>query len=135
MKRKKGQKFSTFRSGDLNPRFSVIFPPMIWIFMESEEVEIKSYKLLKEIGLYLPPQIFVLPTAMLSWCWTTGVNKTTNSHLLDIDINILGQIVQKVYVTWGNFLGLGFKVHIFWEGHKILRNLHLTFVLCSTSQK
>ena len=29
----------------------------------------------------------------------------------------------------------GFKVHIFWEGHKILRNLHLTFVLCSASQK
>ena len=27
------------------------------------------------------------------------------------------------------------KVHIFWEGHKILRNLHLTFVLCSASQK
>ena len=26
------------------------------------------------------------------------------------------------------------KVHIFWEGHKILRNLHLTFVLCSASQ-
>ena len=31
-----------FRSGDLNPRFSVIFPPMIWIFMWSEEPEIKS---------------------------------------------------------------------------------------------
>ena len=27
------------------------------------------------------------------------------------------------------------KVHIFWEGPKILRNLHLTFVLCSASQK
>ena len=27
------------------------------------------------------------------------------------------------------------KAHIFWEGHKILRNLHLTFVLCSASQK
>ena len=27
------------------------------------------------------------------------------------------------------------KVHIFWEGHKILRNLHLTFVLCSANQK
>ena len=26
------------------------------------------------------------------------------------------------------------KVHIFWEGHKILRNLHLTFVLCSASK-
>ena len=24
-------------------------------------------------------------------------------------------------------LNLDFKVHIFWEGHKILRNLHLTF--------
>ena len=29
-------------SRDLNPRFSVIFPPMIWIFMESEKPEIKS---------------------------------------------------------------------------------------------
>ena len=27
------------------------------------------------------------------------------------------------------------KVHIFWEGYKILRNLHLTFVLCGASQK
>ena len=32
----------TFRRGDLNPRFSVIFSPMIWIFMWSEEPEIKS---------------------------------------------------------------------------------------------
>ena len=28
-----------------------------------------------------------------------------------------------------------YKVHIFWDGHKILRNLHLTFVLCGASQK
>ena len=41
MKRNK-KNFLTFRSGDLNPRFSVIFPPMIWIFMESEKPEIKS---------------------------------------------------------------------------------------------
>ena len=27
------------------------------------------------------------------------------------------------------------KVHIFWEGHKILQNLPLTFVLCCASQK
>ena len=26
------------------------------------------------------------------------------------------------------------KVHIFWEGHKILRNLHQLFVLSTTSQ-
>ena len=42
MKRKKDKNFLTLRSGDSNPRFSVIFPPMIWIFMESEEPEIKS---------------------------------------------------------------------------------------------
>ena len=30
---------------------------------------------------------------------------------------------------------INFKVHLFWEGHNILWNLHLTFVLCSTSQK
>ena len=40
--KKKEQIFLTFRSGDLNPRFSVIFRPMIWIFMKSEEDEIKS---------------------------------------------------------------------------------------------
>ena len=27
------------------------------------------------------------------------------------------------------------KVHIFWEGHKILRNLHLTFDYATHSQK
>ena len=26
------------------------------------------------------------------------------------------------------------KVHIFWEGHKILRNLHQLFILCTASQ-
>ena len=26
------------------------------------------------------------------------------------------------------------KIHIFWEGHKILRNLHQLFVLCTASQ-
>ena len=41
-KRKKNKKFLTFRSGDLNPRFSVIFPAQDLNFMESEEPEIKS---------------------------------------------------------------------------------------------
>ena len=27
------------------------------------------------------------------------------------------------------------KVYTFWEGHTIMRNLHLTFALCSASQK
>ena len=41
------------------------------------------------------------------------------------DFNQLGQlIVPDLFV----------KVQTFWEGHKILRNLYLTFVLCSASQ-
>ena len=38
----------------------------------------------------------------------------------------------EIAILMGNIL----KVHIvFWEGHKILQNLHLNFVLCSASQK
>ena len=36
--------------------------------------------------------------------------------------------------TYGH-LSFDFKVHIFGEGHKILRNLHLNFVLCCASQR
>ena len=32
----------TFQGEDSNPRFSVIFPPMIWIFMKAEDDKIKS---------------------------------------------------------------------------------------------
>ena len=46
-KEKDGQKILTFPSRDLNPRFSVIFPPIIWIFLESEEGEIKSKQVSK----------------------------------------------------------------------------------------
>ena len=42
MNRKRTKIFLTFRSGDSNSRFSVIFPPMILIFMEGEGDEIKS---------------------------------------------------------------------------------------------
>ena len=37
-----------------------------------------------------------------------------------------------VWVRWPCILLL--KFHTFWEGHKILRNLHCRFVLCSASQ-
>ena len=42
MNRKRTKKILTLRSGDSNPRFSVIFPPMIWIYMEGEGDKIKS---------------------------------------------------------------------------------------------
>ena len=40
----------TFQSGDSNPRFSVIFQPMISIFMEGEGDEIKSKQPSKRDG-------------------------------------------------------------------------------------
>jgi hypothetical protein len=42
MSRKRTKKNLTLRSGDSNPRFLVIFSPMIGIFMEGEGDEIKS---------------------------------------------------------------------------------------------
>ena len=53
MNRKRTNFFMTFQSGDSNPRFSVIFPSMIWIFMEGEGDEIKS-KQDSKTGLYVP---------------------------------------------------------------------------------
>ena len=37
------------------------------------------------------------------------------------------------FITWVSELAMDnfHKVHIFWEGHKILRNFHLTSVLCT----
>ena len=42
---------------------------------------------------------------------------------------------MKEFLDFEATLGTSIKVHIFWEGHKILQNLHLTFVICSASQK
>ena len=53
MKRKEKIKFLTFRNRDSNPRFSVIFPPEIWIFMEGGGDEIKLGKEVKISRLYL----------------------------------------------------------------------------------
>ena len=47
---KKGKKNLNFRSEDSNSRFSVIFLPMIWIFMEGEGVKIKSKQASKRDG-------------------------------------------------------------------------------------
>ena len=45
------------------------------------------------------------------------------------------QWIKKMKKRISNFLLDIIKVHISWEGHKILRILHLTYVLCSASQK
>ena len=54
-----------------------------------------------------------------------GYNQVDNFPLADIWFFLLCCSVASFHVS---------KVYIFWEGHKILRNLHLTFVLCSASQ-
>ena len=43
--------------------------------------------------------------------------------------------VQYKFVVFVGGSGEQYKVHIFWEGHKILRNLHLTFDCMYSSQK
>ena len=45
------------------------------------------------------------------------------------DQNRKQNIYKSLFIT-----GKSVKVHIFWEGHKILRNLHQLFVLCTASQ-
>ena len=46
----------------------------------------------------------------------------------------LSKIDSFIFEIFFYHYGLISKVHIFWEGHKILRNLHRRFVLCSNSQ-
>ena len=50
MNRKRTKFFLTYWSGDSNPSFSVIFLPMIWIFIEGEGDEIKSKQASKRDG-------------------------------------------------------------------------------------
>ena len=61
--------------------------------------------------------------------------------------NLLQKLVVCIRQAWIDYLtfestfkalkqkGLPFKVHISWEGHKILQNLHLTFDCMYYSQK
>ena len=63
-------------------------------------------------------RIYVASLALLFVVFYWSFIKLSGSHLVVIRFIIIFQKVPFV---------LTFKVHIFWEGHKILRNLHLTF--------
>ena len=58
-----------------------------------------------------------------------------NPKILDLGRPIEHNIFWGFWGIWGIFRTHFGKVHIFWEGHKILQNLYLTFVLCSAIQK
>ena len=59
-------------------------------------------------------------------------NSNTNNFWLDWLCCLAGNSLMTPPVF--NILISWVKVHIFWEGHKILQNLHSRFVLCSASQ-
>ena len=68
VKRKKDKNFLTFWSGDLNPRFLVIFLPMISVFMSSEEPKIKSKQASKrDRTLSLIRPSFKIPIQVHVW--------------------------------------------------------------------
>ena len=46
---------------------------------------------------------------------------------------VVMQLFLTIFLCWKSAENND-KVHIFWEGHKILRNLHQLFVLCTASQ-
>ena len=50
-------------------------------------------------------------------------------NLIKHTMTFCNSIVYKAFqhLVLRHYWAFSFKVHIFWEGHKILRNLHLTF--------
>ena len=98
-KKKKGQKKLTLRSGDLNLRFSVIIPPMIWIFMESEEPEIKPKQASKRDRTL---ESFWLRR---KWVKTHSIKGIISTRVWSLKITIfkIRQIVRRYNVFHSNF--------------------------------
>ena len=114
-KRKKDKNFLTFRCGDLNPRFSVTFPPLIWIFMWSEEPEIKSKQASKRdmtLRIFIVPKTFILT---LFGIWFL---------LLDLFFIFWGGswvlFKSKHFRLHFHRRGLGSNCNRIWPGHKVI---------------
>ena len=59
--------------------------------------------------------------------------KIENSKINDVLMKKMDKIVKQIERYKSNMVII--KVHIFWEGHEILRNLPLTFDCSTYSQK
>ena len=76
----------------------------------------------------------------LNWNTTVQVNLKNSlwngedQLLLNLFTLLLGPEIQNFFRQLWNIIWETFKVHIFWKGHKILRNLHLIFDLCRESK-
>ena len=66
--------------------------------------------------------------AWISWTYLFKFNTSKNAFFKRNQLHF-SKLLQAYFLNW-----VSFKVHIFWEGHKFLRNFHPSFVLCSNGQ-
>ena len=74
---------------------------------------------------------------MVFWMWLSALLRPHRSvHVLLFRLypNFIQLSNSKKNSFCSNYTQKYSKVHIFWEGHKILRHLHRRFVLCSNDQ-
>ena len=98
-------------------------------------------KLLNFIVVFIGPELVWVTTYFsiicfwLRFIWAVigSANCLYNSNFFFKALNF--QDSKWYSIKYFSYFKVSPKVHIFWEGHKILRNLHLTCVLCSASQK
>ena len=110
--------------------YHLLFLPMLWSKLEHQE-------------RYCGEWIFIHTRTSNTFCRTfmcAGVQMckiATNFCTATLSHTHFYTQLQKHLLTHSKFeKGNSFlsKAHIFWEGLKILWNLHLTFVICSASQ-
>jgi hypothetical protein len=65
----------------------------------------------------------------------TGIQSKSKHNKLTITLKIYERNQIGIFIKNNGKKNIILKVHICWESPKILRDLHLTFVLCSASQK
>ena len=92
-------------------------------------VKILTWKMLLHLG-----QTFVKKTQKRVLI-LKGTPRAISVCLTKIELNTIEYLPKQSKLKEHDLGIYILKVHLFWEGHKILRNLHLTFVLCSASQK
>ena len=66
---------------------------------------------------------------------TDRINDLEFHHILCLHQPVYIHSIWPLITAVCSDSNVNIKVYIFWEGHKILRNLHLAFVLSSASQK
>ena len=92
MKRKKNKTNLPYRSRNLNPRFSLMSPPMIWIFIESVEPEIKSKQSSKR------DRTLNLPQILASFGWKVPDNQVGDHWFLKgLYLHCKGALIRRFW--------------------------------------